>query len=595
MISIVIPVYEMHGKGAAFLKRALDSINKQQDIDLRSVEVIISDQSINHQIRDFTQAYRSAFSIHHIHNLEGLGSISSNLNVGLKHAQGAYLKILFQDDFLVEETYLFQLLQQLESNDYDAVFTGATHSKNSFEFFDEKKPQYNPFIIFGENSLSSPSTLTIHRRVLDSCTFDVQFQLFMDCDFYYRLLKEFPKILLLPDIHIANGIWQGQTQNTFDTERYVAELQKILRKYEGFEVANLWKEYQSFLFQKNPGKHGMIAEHWDATIDPIYLLQNKCGKVDVILPIPYGATRISETIKSALAQTYPINRLWVLFCGANNHTISTIKDFFEGHSQVSLVQCTSKFVMHEINICLSESKAKWVALLEPECIWQPNKLEIQLAMTIQIPGCALVLSNTQREHKKNISGSPPSSVEKNCIPIQPKQFCLLNSYDAFSEHSFSTILFLKEAMGGKFSNDDPLASAFEACLQISKKFPALFATSCLVTIFNNSSGPFGATHQSSRLALWKLYSRHIEEVLSNKSLLNKLRLDVLNPGMRSHLSFLTRINRVTARYGTAVQSLDEKLKKAALSSLFSLRLSITKHHLKNELKRFVRDLRRRLS
>jgi glycosyltransferase involved in cell wall biosynthesis len=595
MISIVIPTYEMNGKGVAFLKRALDSINKQQGIDLQSVEVIISDQSINHQIRDFAQSYRSVFSIRHIPNLEGLGSISRNLNTGLMHAQGTYLKILFQDDFLVEETYLFQLLQQLDLNHYDAVFTGAIQSENSLDFFDENIPRENPFIIFGENSLSSPSTLTIHRRVLDSCSFDAQFQLFMDCEFYYRLLKEFPKVLLLPEIHIANGVWQGQTQHTFSNERYVAELQKILRKYEGSEINNLWNEYQSFLSLNKPWKHDMISGHWNGAVDPLHSLQSKSGNVDVILPIPLNATRVTEVIKSALTQTYPINRLWVLFCGANSYTISTVKDFFEGHSQVSLIQCASDFVMSEINACLLESNARWVALLEPECIWHPKKLEIQLEIATQNPGCALVLTNTEREHKNNFDISTPPFVTNNCDAIKSKQFCLLDCFEVFSAHSFSTILFLKEAMGSKFINDDPLASIFEACLQMSNKFPALFATTHLVTIFNNSSGLFGTTHQRNRLALWKLYSRHIEEALSNKRLLNRLRLEVLSPGMRTRLSFLKRMNRVSARYDTAIQNLHPKLKKAALSSLLSIRLSIAKYHLISELKRIVRGLQRRLS
>jgi len=53
IISIVIPTYEMKAQGVTFLKRCLDSIQKQQLEDPTLIEVRISDHSADHEIEHY--------------------------------------------------------------------------------------------------------------------------------------------------------------------------------------------------------------------------------------------------------------------------------------------------------------------------------------------------------------------------------------------------------------------------------------------------------------------------------------------------------------------------------------------------------------
>ena len=62
LISIVIPTYEMKGQGVFFLKRCLDSIEKQINIDPQAVEVVINDQSSDQAIAQFCQHH--SFLVH---------------------------------------------------------------------------------------------------------------------------------------------------------------------------------------------------------------------------------------------------------------------------------------------------------------------------------------------------------------------------------------------------------------------------------------------------------------------------------------------------------------------------------------------------
>ena len=53
MISIVIPTYEMQGRGIAFLRRALDSLNKQVVTNASAIEIVLSDHSTSNDIENY--------------------------------------------------------------------------------------------------------------------------------------------------------------------------------------------------------------------------------------------------------------------------------------------------------------------------------------------------------------------------------------------------------------------------------------------------------------------------------------------------------------------------------------------------------------
>ena len=251
MISIVIPVYEMKGLGVSFLRRGLDSINKQVLEPQYPLEIIVSDHSKDSQIANFIQTYLSRFPIRHSINPSGHGNISQNVNFGIAQAQYPYIKILFQDDLLVETNYLKTVADIIRNDSPDCIFSSVMHTTNTVEFTGNIVPRDNEFLLFGQNTVSDPSVLTIRKSILQEIPFDENVKLLMDCEFYYHLFKYYPDFYQAKDIHCAIGVWSGQTQGDLTTEHTVAEIAYLLTKYPNDGLKEKVVRYCDFLADKD--------------------------------------------------------------------------------------------------------------------------------------------------------------------------------------------------------------------------------------------------------------------------------------------------------------------------------------------------------
>jgi glycosyltransferase involved in cell wall biosynthesis len=250
-LSIAIPTYEMKGQGIAFLRRNLDSIDRQVLEKTIIAEVVISDHSQNNEIEDFAKQYLANFPMKYCKNTKLRGSISANTNFAIEQCTGDYVKILFQDDLLVETNYLETITTLLLENPVDFILTGASHTSNGIDFFDAMSPKRNEFILFGENTISSPSTLTMRQSLIQEIQFDDHLKLLMDCDFYYQLFSSHHTYLLAPEIHIANGVWPGQTHSNMNGLTVISEVQYLLQKYQDTPITDDLENYSHFLKSKD--------------------------------------------------------------------------------------------------------------------------------------------------------------------------------------------------------------------------------------------------------------------------------------------------------------------------------------------------------
>ena len=250
LVSIVIPTYEMKGQGVFFLERCLQSIYKQRNIGREQLEIVISDQSRDQAIEQYCQNASSALHYHRTHT--GLGVAAHNLNMGIHISQGQYVKILFQDDLLVEDRYLFTIFKAIAEKKPQCILTNAVHTKDGESYFNPITPKNNPYFLFGNNTVSSPSVLTVDRCTLEKIPFDEHLKLLFDCDFYYRLFQLCQSIEVIEDISIANGVWDGQTQFAISPEQFTKEVRYLNWKYPQANLVDLLPSYQRYFHNLHP-------------------------------------------------------------------------------------------------------------------------------------------------------------------------------------------------------------------------------------------------------------------------------------------------------------------------------------------------------
>jgi len=226
MISICIPCYEMGGKGQELLKKSFDKIKDQTHKDF---EVVISDHSLDDRIKDLCEEYSVFFNISYFRNTKDRGNFSSNLNNAIRNASGEIIKLLMQDDYIMDTAFL-------ESTDLifadPSVYWSACGCFSGWNENDYKTliPRYEDFPISRcVNTIGSPSVITIRNK--DVQYFDEGLSWVVDLDYYKKMYSVFGEPHVLPHYSIFVQRHPDQITNTLsDAEKTVEELE-LRRRY----------------------------------------------------------------------------------------------------------------------------------------------------------------------------------------------------------------------------------------------------------------------------------------------------------------------------------------------------------------------------
>lgn len=240
-LSICIPTYEMHGHGRAFLEHSFNLLVSQTHKDF---EVVISDHSRDDSIKDLCTAFEDRLSIQYHRNSKKRGNSSANLNNSINYAYGELIKILFQDDFLYSHTSLQEIVDNFDPEKDHWLVTACEHSDDGKHFYRPFYPTYNDEIHLGENTISSPSVLTIKND--NPLLFDEKLVWLMDCDYYRRCHDTFGEPKILNTICVVNRTGEHQMSSSERTSKKIRgkEYVYILKKYNEIELLRKYKEGQ---------------------------------------------------------------------------------------------------------------------------------------------------------------------------------------------------------------------------------------------------------------------------------------------------------------------------------------------------------------
>ncbi len=118
--------------------------------------------------------------------------------------------------------------------------------------------------------------------------------------------------------------------------------------------------------------------------------------VSVIMPNYNGEKFLAETIESVLAQTYSDWELLIVDDCSTDGSVALIQGFAEKDARIRLfVQEKNSGAAAARNRALSEAQGKWIAFLDSDDIWLPEKLEKQLSFMTEN---GYAFSYTKYEH-----------------------------------------------------------------------------------------------------------------------------------------------------------------------------------------------------
>lgn len=195
MISIAIPTYEAHGNGWLYLSELLNSISKQT---FKDYEVIISDQSSDNKVKKLCNFYSDIINLQYFDSREIPKGNSTNTNYAISKCNSDRIKILFQDDFFVDNMAL-EHFNNCFNNNSNWIVCGSFYCENFYSLSNMMIPKYTEDVWIGNNLISSPSVLAFKNKHY----FDENLIMLTDCDIYKRFYHLYgpPTIIETPLIY----------------------------------------------------------------------------------------------------------------------------------------------------------------------------------------------------------------------------------------------------------------------------------------------------------------------------------------------------------------------------------------------------------
>ena len=181
----------------------------------KQVEVIISDDSPNEDIKRVSEEYRNNLQIKYFHNVPALTS-PKNWNAALNKAHGEYILLMHQDDWFHLPNALAQYISAFEKYKVDFVFCQNTAideqgNKVILQALPQllKTMQYKPNHLLRAQVIGPPSNTMLRRKV--NVRYDENFIWLVDVDYYSRILKAGYKYHYIEEHLVSIGLHEDQT------------------------------------------------------------------------------------------------------------------------------------------------------------------------------------------------------------------------------------------------------------------------------------------------------------------------------------------------------------------------------------------------
>ena len=112
-----------------------------------------------------------------------------------------------------------------------------------------------------------------------------------------------------------------------------------------------------------------------------HMMQNDFGLISIIMAAYNAEKTIKQAINSVLSQTYTNFELLVVNDCSKDRTVELVKDIVAKDSRVRLISnVKNSGVSYTRKHGLEEAKGDWIAILDSDDAWEPEKLEKQIEL-----------------------------------------------------------------------------------------------------------------------------------------------------------------------------------------------------------------------
>jgi glycosyltransferase involved in cell wall biosynthesis len=114
--------------------------------------------------------------------------------------------------------------------------------------------------------------------------------------------------------------------------------------------------------------------------------------VSIILPTYNRAHLLARAVRSVLQQTFSDWELRIVDDGSMDETAALAEEFVRSDSRVQYVRQENRGVSAARNVAIFSTESPWIAFVDSDDEWLPNKLELQLKYAEENPHIRLIHS-----------------------------------------------------------------------------------------------------------------------------------------------------------------------------------------------------------
>jgi len=283
-------------------------------------------------------------------------------------------------------------------------------------------------------------------------------------------------------------------------------------------------------------------------------MKNNHNTVSVIIPVYNRVKLIDRSINSVINQTYPINEIIVIDDGSNDGTYELVKRSFP---QVILKYQENKGVSNARNVGINSAQSKWIAFLDSDDEWLPNKIEDQinlLDINFSFKICHTdefwirnqVRVNPMKKHRKY-----GGDIYNNCLPL-----CVISP---------SSIIIHKDIFNdvGLFDEELPVCEDYDMWLRICSKYSVLFLDQKLIKKYGGHDDQLSKKYWG--MDRYRLIA--LEKMIDNPNLNSKDRIATIN--MAIDKAKILQKGYIKHNHKKEAQEISEKLiKLTSLNELY---------------------------
>ncbi len=206
--------------------------------------------------------------------------------------------------------------------------------------------------------------------------------------------------------------------------------------------------------------------------------------IGVVVPTFNRAHTLGRALDSVFSQTSPPQQVIVVDDGSTDSTA----DLVAGYSEVSYLRQENRGVSAARNLGIRRCGCDWVALLDSDDEWLPEKLEAQFGALAENPGYRLIhcdeiwIRDGRRVNAANRHRKRGGWIFEHCLPL-----CVISPSAAVIEKGL-----LEEA--GSFNEGLPACEDYDLWLRICSRLPVLYVDRPLLRKYGGHDDQLSRKH-----------------------------------------------------------------------------------------------------